>query len=328
MSGTVIVTGAAGGLGFALAESIVNRPEADTCIFTVRNQSAANAKPLHTLRESTQGKTVELHELDLSKADAVRTFAAAINTKVSNKQLPPIRALILNAAAIPMMGPRQLINWNDAGDLEMMFAVNHVANFLLTLLLLPSLDPEHGRIVLISSDAHRMEKLEWNLEEISRGEQVPGAGDKWNDVMRRYGMSKLCQVMFMHELQERIDADPRLNKICVLAVSPGAMIHPNIMNKMNPFMKYVVGPVATGVFKAVSRVNPDGVMRTVEKSAAHVQRAALDAEDPELGRYPKDLYLDGAKIVKPLAESFDKAKQKELWDFSVKLAGLTGQRIL
>lgn len=116
----------------------------------------------------------------------------------------------------------------------------------------------------------------------------------------------------------------------MLAVNPGAMIHANIMNKMSPspFMKYLVGPVAAGVFKAASWVHPDGIMRTVEKSAADVQRAAFDVEDPELGRYPKDLYLDGARIVKPAAESFDKAKQKELWDFSIELAGLAGQSIV
>lgn len=205
MSGTVIVTGAAGGLGLALAESIVKRPEAEACIFTVRNQSAANAQPLHTLRGSVQDKTVEIQELDLSQEHVVRTFAASINNKVSTKQLPPIRALILNAAAVPLPGPHQHANWNDGNKLEMMFAVNHLANFLLTLLLLPSMDPENGRIVLLSSHAHdpqlmrkhRPEKLEWNLKEIARGEQVPEAGDEWNDTMRLYGTSKLCEIMFM-----------------------------------------------------------------------------------------------------------------------------------
>ncbi|KAL1617805.1 D-lactate ferricytochrome c oxidoreductase [Diplodia seriata] len=337
MTGTVILTGAAGGLGFALAESIVTRPEANACIFTVRNQSSANAQPLHALPDTAPGKTIETHELDLATLDSVRAFAADINKRVASQTMPRIRALILNAAVIP--GKQRLYTNADGAKVEMNFAVNYLANFLLTLLLLPSMDGENGRVVLVSSHAHdlqsatlskhRPENLPWDLEDIARGVRTPEPGDEANDVMRRYGMSKCCQIMFMHQLQARIDATPRLNGVGVLAVNPGAMIHPNMLNKLDsPVMKYVVGPIAAGVFRAVQCFNPDGILRTVERSAADVQRAAFSLDDPLLGSQPKDLYLDGSKIVKPAADSFDETKQRELWDFSVKLVGLNEDDVL
>ncbi|KAL1631684.1 hypothetical protein SLS56_004358 [Neofusicoccum ribis] len=332
MAGTFIITGAAGGLGLALAENIINRSEGFNCIFTVRNKAASNAKPLHALVDATK-KEAEIRELDLSTLDAIRTFAEHINQKVASRQLPPIRALILNAAVVPINNQRLYTTiGNNENKLEMSFAVNHLANFLLAMLLLESMDRETGRIVLVSSHAHDpkgadmrkydSEKLAWDLEEISQGKELPEPGDEGNDVMRRYGMSKLCQIIFMHALQRRLNTTPGLDKICVLAVNPGAMVHSNILTKMNPFMRYVAGPMALGVFTVMSYVKPDGIMRTVAKSAADVERAALAVNDPKLGKYPKDIYLDGARLVKPAEDSFNKERQRELWDVSFKLAGL------
>lgn len=97
------------------------------------------------------------------------------------------------------------------------------------------------------------------------------------------------------------------------------MAHSNIFNKMNPFMRNVVGPITLGVFKFLNYLNPNGLIRTVERSAADVDRAAFGIVDPVLGKYPKGVYLDGAKRVEPAADSFDEDKQKELWDFGMKL---------
>lgn len=211
MAGTVIITGAAGGLGLALAEKTINHPEPLTKIFTIRDCSAANAQPLVSLVETHED--AEIEELDLSDLDAVRKFALDINQRVASEQLPPIRALILNAAIIPFSNQRLYVSAeSEEKKMEMMFAVNHLANFLLTLLLLESMDREQGRIVLVSSHAHdpksptmrkhSAEKLGWDLEEISRGRTLPDPGDEANDTMRRYGMSKFCQILFMYSINQ------------------------------------------------------------------------------------------------------------------------------
>lgn len=119
-----------------------------------------------------------------------------------------------------------------------------------------------------------------------------------------------------------------MKAICVLVVNPGAMVHAGILSKMNSLMRYVVGPVAADVFRAVSRVNPDGIMRMVEKSTADIQRAASSLDDAQLGGHPKGLYIDGPRIVRPAESSFDKAKQRELWDFSMELVGLDEDDVL
>jgi NAD(P)-dependent dehydrogenase (short-subunit alcohol dehydrogenase family) len=79
--------------------------------------------------------------------------------------------------------------------LETTFAVNHVAPFLLTNLLLPRLrQSAPSRIVTVASVAHRSGYLEWdNLN-----------GEEAYDGYSAYAMSKLCNILFTYELAERL----------------------------------------------------------------------------------------------------------------------------
>jgi NAD(P)-dependent dehydrogenase (short-subunit alcohol dehydrogenase family) len=156
MPGTIIVTGAAGCLGLAVAETVLNRNESYNCLFTVRDKDAARAKPLHDLiASSSNNNEASTPEIDLSRLDSIRAFASNLNRKVSSGELPPIKALILNAAFFMEKGSLQFTQDDkDVKGFEMHFAVNYLANFLLTLLLLESMDKEHGRIVYVSSWKH------------------------------------------------------------------------------------------------------------------------------------------------------------------------------
>jgi NAD(P)-dependent dehydrogenase (short-subunit alcohol dehydrogenase family) len=198
MPGTIIVTGAAGGLGFAIAERLLNRPENSTYIFTVRNKNAINAKPLHDLIAKSAGdKNIVLAEIDLSCLKSVRAFAIDINAKVASGALPAIKVLILNAAAIFREGGRRFTKDENGGEgFEVHFTVNFLANVLLTLSLLESIDRENGRIVYISSSQHEAAsqlKLSFDSKELAQPTQTCVA----NEGIKRYGISKLCLVMFM-----------------------------------------------------------------------------------------------------------------------------------
>ncbi|OBT73132.1 hypothetical protein VF21_08923 [Pseudogymnoascus sp. 05NY08] len=209
MPGTIIVTGAAGGLGYAIAETVLNRNESYNCLFTVRDKDAARAKPLHDLIVSNgNNNEASTPEIDLSRLDSIRAFATDLIAKVSSGKLPPIKAFILNAAFFMERGNLQFTQDDkDVKGFEMHFAVNYLANFLLTLLLLESMDREHGRIVYVSSwkhdpalkanQGHQPEKLKWDLEELAHPKGQAGAGDEAADATRRYGASKLGLVMFM-----------------------------------------------------------------------------------------------------------------------------------
>lgn len=208
MSGTIIITGAAGGLGLALSEMVLQRPEQYHAVFTVRDEHAPNAKPLHDLIEFNSSKhRARIVSLDLSKSTSIRNFCTHINSRVSAGELPPIRALVLNAAYIPNGNDRKYADFIDDQDgtkIEMSFAVNYIANVLLALLLLESMDKLAGTIVYVSSiesdpakgRVSSNERL-WDPEDLAFVQQLPSAGSEARDGTRRYGMSKLCQIMFM-----------------------------------------------------------------------------------------------------------------------------------
>ena len=72
-----------------------------------------------------------------------------LQNRVSAGEIPPIRALILNAG-FQDFGKQ---SWTD-NKLDTTFAANYLGHWLLTLLLLQSMDKEAGRIVLVGSQAH------------------------------------------------------------------------------------------------------------------------------------------------------------------------------
>lgn len=92
--GTIIVTGANGGYGNAIATQFLSSPESSIYkgVWGVRNPATAN---------NIQKTNVEPHEIvqiDISTLESTRRAAAAINERVKSGELPPIRALVLNAA--------------------------------------------------------------------------------------------------------------------------------------------------------------------------------------------------------------------------------------
>lgn len=77
-----------------------------------------------------------------------------------------------------------------------------------------------------------------------------------------------------------------------------------------------------GYTKLAVRLWPNGMFRTVQKSAGDVQNAALNLEDPDLGEYPKGSYLNGSERAESSVESKDQTKQNELWELSFKYTNL------
>jgi NAD(P)-dependent dehydrogenase (short-subunit alcohol dehydrogenase family) len=77
---------------------------------------------------------------------------------------------------------------------EQTFALNHLAPFLLTNLLLERLTASHARVVTTASDAHKGAVLDLDDLQSERGRFRPG---------RAYSRSKLCNVLFTRELQRR-----------------------------------------------------------------------------------------------------------------------------
>ncbi|KAI5919910.1 putative short-chain dehydrogenase [Camillea tinctor] len=337
--GTIVVTGANGALGSAIVEQIASKPEFSAYhgLYTVRDTMHAPA----LISALTHGPTHphDLVALDLTKLDNVRQVAEGINVRVSTGKLQPIRALILNAG-FQDFGNQ---SWTSEG-LDTTFAANYLGHWLLTLLLLKSMDKEAGRIVIIGSQGHdpadpRNERSKAfddpkyktfisdaaSFEAIARGEWSPATEDaSFRGGFRRYGAAKLFLVMMQHELQKRLDADPALSRICVLGVDPGTMIS-GLQRLASWGIRVLLFKI---IYPIVLWLNPNGPVRPTSRSAGDTLEAAFGVVG-EGGEPPKDKYFDGRTPLETSVESRDAAKRELVWRETVKLAGLKeGETVL
>jgi NAD(P)-dependent dehydrogenase (short-subunit alcohol dehydrogenase family) len=208
-TGTVLITGANGGLGSAFVAGFLKSPYAatHTGLFAVRNPSTATTLQKIVTSAAGPDSRHEIISLDISTLASVRAGAQAINGRVASGALPPIRALILNAAVQHLKGQTFT---NDG--LESNFSINYLSNFLLVLLLLQSMDTGCGRIVIVASwthdpldtrnfhikeDAHKT--IFRDVDSLAKPSiaREKGEWDLCNAGLRRYGMSKTLMVMFM-----------------------------------------------------------------------------------------------------------------------------------
>ena len=207
IKGTFILTGANGGLGSATITRFLASPDAQSNkgVFTVRNPATADAAK-KALRESPNPAQHEIFPLDFSTLAGVRTGAAEINRKVKAGEFPPIRALVLNAAIQDGKGQK----FTEDG-FELHLGVNYLANWLLVLLLLESMDLDEGRIVIVSSWSHDArdprnamfiktedQKTIWkDSGDMAHEKVTDNPEDLYGAGYRRYGRSKTLIVMFM-----------------------------------------------------------------------------------------------------------------------------------
>ncbi|KAG8163455.1 hypothetical protein KVR01_006752 [Diaporthe batatas] len=334
--GTVLLTGANGGLGVAMVKKIVSRPDLANLqgLYVVRNAASAPS-----LRSAVAG-AVRPHphdviSLDLTRLDDVRKVAADINARVASGQIPPIRALILNAAYLEF----EQQTWTEDG-FDTTFASAYLGHWLLTMLLLQSLDHQVGRIVVIASSAHDSQDRrndaggqylgeKWqtvfhdSTEPIARGTWSTTKEDpSFRGGFRRYGAAKLCQVMMMAELQRRVDLDHVLSNISVLAIDPGST-PTQLIRRGNWMIRGHWTFIMPWLVIILTWLWPNGSNRTTKKSSGDLIAAAFDS-NPTLGERPKGLYLDGEEPRQMAAEARDPRKREILWHDTVRYTGLKG----
>ncbi|MFJ8605535.1 oxidoreductase [Streptomyces shenzhenensis] len=181
-----LVTGANSGIGFTAADALA-RAGAHV-VFAVRDVERGRAAAARVT-----GST-EVRRLDLADLVSVREFGEAWQD--------PIDLLINNAGV--MMLPRQ----QTKDGFEKQFGTNHLGHFALTNLLLPYVT---GRVVTVSSDAHRWGDARIRFEDLNLtlGYTPRGA----------YAQSKLANLLFTLELQRRLTESG--SPVRALAAHPG-----------------------------------------------------------------------------------------------------------
>jgi len=192
---TVVITGATSGIGEVAATELA---AAGARIILAARDSERAARTLDRLRGV--GPAVEHIAVlgDLSQLSQARRVALEIAAAA-----PTIDVLINNAGAI---FPRRRVT---PDGLEMTFALNHMAGFIVTNALLDNLRrAPSARIVTTSSDAHRTGRLEFDDVQTSRRAYT---------TFRAYSASKLCNVLFTRELARRLQG----TNVTANAVHPG-----------------------------------------------------------------------------------------------------------
>jgi NAD(P)-dependent dehydrogenase (short-subunit alcohol dehydrogenase family) len=196
-----------------------------------RGQAARDA-----IREKSGNEEVHLFLADLSKIPLTVQVSKSILAKH-----PKIDVLVNNAGLY--LPTREV----SEDGLEMMFAVNHIAAFVLSQGLLPGLRrAEQGRVVTVSSDAHRWGAS--NLDDLQCNESFRA--------MRQYGTTKLLNIMFTRHLASRLENSP----ITANCYHPGAVgtgfgqDAPGLLNVAmkigKPFLRSAKRGARTGVFLA------------------------------------------------------------------------------
>jgi NAD(P)-dependent dehydrogenase (short-subunit alcohol dehydrogenase family) len=180
---TFVVTGGNAGIGFETA-ALLARKGADV-ILACRNPEKA-AQAVSRIRSGQPDANVAAATLDLASLSSIRGFAAALARGHQS-----VDGLINNAGVMtPPLG-RTIDNF------EIQFGTNFIGHFLLTLLTLPLLHRSPGaRVVTLSSVAHWTGRIDFANLNAERSYSKWGA----------YAQSKLANLLFMYELQRRLDA--------------------------------------------------------------------------------------------------------------------------
>ncbi len=192
----VIITGGASGIGYAAAVKLAGKgADVVLAVRTVEKGEKAAAK----LKLSYPGAKVTVMHLDLGDLDSVKQFAQQFAVQYSKLDI------LINNAGV-MVPPYR----KTEQGFELQFGVNHLGHFALTGLLLPLLSATPGaRIVTVSSIAARKAKIDFdNLD-----------GSKGYNPMTFYRQSKLSNLLFAIELQNRLNGNGLVSVACHPGIS-------------------------------------------------------------------------------------------------------------
>ena len=194
MQGKVcLITGGTSGIGKSTAHELARMGA--TVVIVGRN-AQKTSQVVEEIRAASGNNTVDSLLADLSSQQEVRRLANEFESKYSH-----LHVLLNNAGAVFMR--RQL----SVDGIEMTFALDHLACFLLTNLLLDKIKASApARIINVSSGAHTSGKIEFdNLQ----GERDYSP--------RAYDNSKLANILFTMELARRLEG----TGVTVNALHPG-----------------------------------------------------------------------------------------------------------
>jgi NAD(P)-dependent dehydrogenase (short-subunit alcohol dehydrogenase family) len=274
---TVLVTGGTGGIGRATAVGLAGMG----AHVAVTGRSRTRAQDAAREIQASGGGKVDVFVADLSSQAQVRRLAEQVL-----RALPRIDVLINNVGGY----------WNTrhitADGLERTFALNHLASFLLTNLLLDRMtrSGRPARVVTVASHAESLGRIDF--DDLQSERNYSGA--------RAYNQSKLANVLFTYELARRT----RATSVTANTLHPGmvstafgaedpAGVQRLLVPFMRPFMKSPGKGAATSIHVA---------------SAPDLEQAT-------------GLYFANSRPKRSSARGYDASAAERLWRVSAALVG-------
>lgn len=197
---TYLITGANTGAGFQASRILLSKGA--QVVMLNRNPAKSKAAISELKREFGGAALVSFITMDLAELASVRKAALEILDKV-----PQIDVLICNGA-IAQIAQQQL----TVDGFESQLGVNHYGHFLLSGLLFERLEESKGRIVVVSSEGHKMGLKSMQFDDMN--------WDKNYHPNKVYSQSKLAQMMFAYKLQDKIKQQGKAVEVYVC--HPGA----------------------------------------------------------------------------------------------------------
>ena len=274
---TVLVTGGSGGIGKATAVGLATMGAHLAITGRDRGRAEDAAREIRT----AGGGQVDVFVADLTSQLEVRRLSDEVL-----QTLPRLHVLVNNVGGY----------WNTrhvtADGLERTFALNHLAPFLLTNLLLDRLKHSApSRVVTVASHAQAMGRIDF--DDLQGERSYSGA--------RAYNQSKLANVMFTYELARRL----RATSVTANALHPGVVRtsfggdDPALVQRLFiPFLMYFMKAPAQG-------------------AATSIYLASAPALEHVTGAYYSD-----RKRKRSSARSYDEAAGTRLWQMSANLVGV------
>jgi NAD(P)-dependent dehydrogenase (short-subunit alcohol dehydrogenase family) len=268
----VLITGATRGIGLAAAQALARR---GAKLAIVARDDARGAEAVTSI-EGEGGSTVDLLHADLTSQASIRALADQVLEKY-----PRVDVLINNAGAIFVQ--REL----TVDGIERTWALNHLAPFLLTTLLLDRLKASApSRIITTSSDAHKGKLIPF--DDLNAEHSWRGRG------FTRYGETKLANIMFTRELARRLDG----TGVTTYCFHPGVVA--TGFNRNN-------GAMMTAAMMMIAPF-----VRSPRKAA---QTLVWLADSPDVSKQSGGYYEDRALAVSS-RQAQDPALAKRLWEVS------------
>ena len=273
-----LITGSTNGIGKSTAQELARMGA--TVVIVGRN-AQKTAQVVEEIRAASGNNTVDSLLADLSSQQEVRRLAHDFKSKYAQLHV------LLNNAGVTFT-TRQL----SVDGIEMTFALNHLAYFLLTNLLLETIKASTpARIINVSSDAHSGGKIDFdNLQ-----------GERSYSSFGPYGNSKLANILFTTELARRLEGTG----------VTGNALHPGLTStgfgKNNP-----------GLLMKIMGVVVPLIARSPEKGAA---TSIYLASSPEVQSITGKYFVD-CKVTQPAPQAADRTVARRLWDVSAEMVHL------